>query len=145
MRGCIINCSQVFTDEQGELITSGLEFETIGLVGSNCQISDIDQIARIDRLCDDLGLDTMDVGAAMGVAMEAGLLRWGDGVAAFDMLSRLSSGDENARLLASGCAVAGRALGVSRIPGRQGAELRGLRPARAQGHRHHLRHGPAGR
>ena len=108
MRGCIINCSQVYTDEDGVPITSGLEFETIGLVGSNCLIDDIDQVARIDRLCDDLGLDTMDVGAAMGVAMEAGLLQWGDGQGAHDMLSKLTSGDENARLLASGCAVTGR-------------------------------------
>ena len=116
MRGCIINCSQVFTDEDGTPITSGLEFETIGLVGSNCLIDDIDQVARIDRLCDDLGLDTMDVGAAMGVAMEAGLLQWGDGQGAHDMLAGLTGGDENARLLASGCATTGKALGVARVP-----------------------------
>ncbi len=128
MRGCIINCSQVYTDEDGELITSGLEFETIGLVGSNCLIDDIDQMARIDRLCDDLGLDTMDVGAAMGVAMEAGLLQWGDGQGAHDMLSKLTSGDENARLLASGCAVTGKALGVSRIPAVKGQSFAAYDP-----------------
>jgi aldehyde:ferredoxin oxidoreductase len=128
MRGCIINCSQVYTDEQGELITSGLEFETIGLVGSNCQIDDIDQIARIDRLCDDLGLDTMDVGAAMGVAMEAGLLQWGDGQGAYEMLSRLTSGDENAKLLASGCAATGKALGVSRVPAVKGQSFAAYDP-----------------
>ena len=77
MKGCIINCSQVYTDEAGEVITSGVEFETIGLMGSNCQINDLDQIARLDHLCDDLGLDTMEIGAAMGVAMEGGLPRVG--------------------------------------------------------------------
>ena len=60
MKGCIINCSQVYTDDAGEVITSGVEFETLGLMGSNCHIKDLDQIARLDRLCDDLGLDTMD-------------------------------------------------------------------------------------
>ncbi len=128
MRGCIINCSQVYTDEDGTPITSGLEFETIGLVGSNCLIDDIDQVARIDRLCDDLGLDTMDVGAAMGVAMEAGLLAWGDGQGAYDMLSKLTGGDENARLLASGCAVTGRALGVSRVPAVKGQSFAAYDP-----------------
>jgi aldehyde:ferredoxin oxidoreductase len=128
MRGCVINCSQVYTDEDGTPITSGLEFETIGLVGSNCLIDDIDQVARIDRLCDDLGLDTMDVGAAMGVAMEAGLLQWGDGEGAHDMLAKLTNGDENARLLASGCAVTGKALGVSRVPAVKGQSFAAYDP-----------------
>ena len=88
MKGCIINCSQVYTDDAGEVITSGVEFETIGLMGSNCHINDLDQIARLDHLCDDLGLDTMDIGAAMGVAMEGGLLEWGDGEGAFALLER---------------------------------------------------------
>ena len=120
MRGCIINCSQVYTDADGVPITSGLEFETIGLVGSNCDIDDLDQIARIDRMCDDLGLDTMEIGAAMGVAMEGGLLPWGDGAAALELLGRLTAGDDNARLLASGCVATGKALGVARVPAVKG-------------------------
>ncbi len=71
-------------------------------------------------MCDDLGLDTMDVGAAMGVAMEGGLLDWGDGPAALEMLGKLTAGDENARLLANGCAATGKALGVARIPAVKG-------------------------
>ena len=82
MTGCIVNCSQVYTDEAGDMITSGFEFETLALLGSNCGIADLDQLARLDRLCDDLGLDTMEVGAAIGVAMENGVLPWGDGKAA---------------------------------------------------------------
>ena len=102
MKGCIINCSQVYTDEAGEVITSGVEFETIGLMGSNCQIDDLDQIARLDRLCDDLGLDTMDVGAAMGVAMEGGLLAVGRRRGARSTCSAgLTGGDEDAALLAA--------------------------------------------
>jgi aldehyde:ferredoxin oxidoreductase len=116
MKGCIINCSQVYPDDDGEVITSGVEFETIGLMGSNCHIKDLDVIARLDRLCDDLGLDTMDVGAAMGVAMEGGLLEWGDGQAVHELLSKLTSGDEDARMLADGCATTGKRLGVARVP-----------------------------
>ena len=90
MAGCVINCSQVFTDEDGNEVTSGFEFESLGLLGSNCAITDLDQLARIDRLCDDLGLDTIEIGAAVGVAMEGGLLPWGDGVAVHELLGKLT-------------------------------------------------------
>jgi aldehyde:ferredoxin oxidoreductase len=128
MKGCIINCSQVYTDEAGEVITSGVEFETIGLMGSNCQINDLDAIARLDRLCDDLGLDTMDIGAAMGVAMEGGLLEWGDGEGALAMLSGLAKGDEDARMLADGCVATGKRLGVARVPAVKGQSFAAYDP-----------------
>jgi aldehyde:ferredoxin oxidoreductase len=32
----------------------------------------------MDYLCDDLGMDTIDVGGAFGVAMEAGYIPFGD-------------------------------------------------------------------
>ena len=128
MKGCIINCSQVYTDDAGEVITSGIEFETIGLMGSNCHIDDLDAIARLDHLCDDLGLDTMDVGAAMGVAMEGGRLEWGDGQGAYDLLSKLTTGDEDARMLADGCAVTGKLLGVARVPAVKGQSFAAYDP-----------------
>jgi aldehyde:ferredoxin oxidoreductase len=128
MKGCIINCSQVYTDDAGEVITSGVEFETLGLMGSNCEIKDLDQIARLDRLCDDLGLDTMDVGAAMGVAMEGGLLQWGDGDGAFALLSKLTDGDQDARMLADGCAATGKRLGVARVPAVKGQSFAAYDP-----------------
>ena len=128
MKGCIINCSQVYTDEAGNELTAGVEFETIGLVGSNCGISDLEQIARIDHLCDDLGLDTMDIGVAMGVAMEGGLLEWGDGDGALAMLAGLTGGDENARMLADGCVVTGERLGVARVPAVKGQGIAAYDP-----------------
>jgi aldehyde:ferredoxin oxidoreductase len=128
MKGCIINCSQVYTDEAGEMITSGVEFETIGLMGSNCHIKDLDQIARLDHLCDDLGLDTMDVGAAMGVAMEGGLLEWGDGEGAYALLSGLAAGNEDARMLADGCVATGKRLGVARVPAVRGQSFAAYDP-----------------
>lgn len=128
MKSCIINCSQVYTDDAGEVLTSGVEFETLGLMGSNCHISDLDQIARLDHLCDDLGLDTMDIGAAMGVAMEGGLLEWGDGEGAYTLLSQLTTGNENARMLADGCAATGRQLGVTRVPAVKGQSFAAYDP-----------------
>jgi aldehyde:ferredoxin oxidoreductase len=128
MVGCIVNCSQVYTDAEGNEITSGIEYETLGLVGANCLISDLDQIAHIDRLCDDLGLDTMEVGAAMGVAMEGGLIEWGDGAAVHALLGKLTAGDPNAALIASGCCATGAALGVARIPACKGQGMAAYDP-----------------
>jgi aldehyde:ferredoxin oxidoreductase len=60
MTGCVIHCSNHYNDKTGEHLTSGLEYETIALCGSNCDIADLDVIARIDRMCDDFGLDTIE-------------------------------------------------------------------------------------
>ncbi|MBW1775500.1 MAG: aldehyde ferredoxin oxidoreductase, partial [Deltaproteobacteria bacterium] len=71
MPECIVYCSQVFTDEKGDYVTSGFEFETLGLIGSNCMISDIDVLAKIDHLCDDLGIQAV---VAEGQAAEPSIL-----------------------------------------------------------------------
>ena len=67
MRGCIIQCSNIFTDEAGEFIVSSIEYETLALMGSNCMIDDVEAIARMNRACNDVGVDTIDVGGAGGV------------------------------------------------------------------------------
>lgn len=116
MEGCILNCSNIFTDENGEVIVSGIEFETIGLIGSNCMIDDIDIIARINRVCNDVGVDTMDVGGAIAVCMEAKLLPWGDGKSAFDLAKELGRGTEKGLMIGNGCKFTGDKMGVKRIP-----------------------------
>jgi aldehyde:ferredoxin oxidoreductase len=128
MPGCVIACSQVYTDQQGKVLTSGLEFETLGLVGSNCEIDDLDNIARIDGLCDDLGLDTIDVGGAAGVAMEAGRIPWGDGARLIEVLESIRKDDPLGLLIGNGCAATGKALGVERIPVVKGQSLSAYDP-----------------
>ncbi len=146
MAGCIMNCSQVYTDADGTLITSGLEFETLGLLGANCGISDLDQIAHIDRLCDDLGLDTMEIGAAVGVAMEGGLLEWGDGAAVHDLLDEAIPPATSTRGCSPTAVVAtGAALGVARVPAVKGQGMAAYDPRVLKGTGHHLRHQPPGR
>lgn len=128
MKGCIISCSQVYTAEDGEFLTSGLEFETVGLVGSNCEIDDLDAIARIDGICDDLGLDTIDVGGAIGVAMEAGKIPWGNGARAREIIDSIRRDDPLGLLIGNGCAETGKALGVKRIPVVKGQSLSAYDP-----------------
>lgn len=128
MNGCVISCSNVYADEKGEEIVSGLEYETLGLTGSNCMINDLDDIARINRLCNDLGLDTMDVGAAVAVAMEAGVLPWGDGKAAYALIEESRKGTERGTMIGNGCEETGKKLGAVRIPTVKGQSLSAYDP-----------------
>jgi aldehyde:ferredoxin oxidoreductase len=128
MNGCIINCSNIYTDEKGDVIVSGLEYETLGMVGSNCMIHDLDMIARINRLCNDIGIDTMETGAALAVAMEAGVIPWGDGEAALALVDEIGRGTERGLVIANGCKIAGEKLGVKRIPQVKGQSLAAYDP-----------------
>lgn len=133
MDGCIVSCSNVYTDEKGEVIVSGLEYETIGLVGSNCMIDDLDIIARINRVCNDVGVDTMDVGGAIAVAMEAGLLRWGDGKAALSLVEEIGKATDRGLMVGNGCKFTGEKLGVKRIPHVKGQCLSAYDPRGLKG------------
>jgi aldehyde:ferredoxin oxidoreductase len=133
MNGCIVGCSNILTDEKGEMIVSGLEYETIALAGSNCMIDDLDTIARLNHLCNDIGVDTMDIGAALAVSMEAGLLDWGDGKAALGLIEEIRNGTDKGLMIGSGCKFAGEKLGVKRIPHVKGQSLSGYDPRALKG------------
>lgn len=117
MVGCAIKSSNVFGDESGEnVISSPVEYETIGLMGSNLEISSLDTIAQLNRETNDLGLDTIEVGAALGVACEAGLMEFGDGERALELLDEIRAGTPLGRVLGNGAAVTGEVFGVERVP-----------------------------
>jgi len=128
MDGCIISCSNIYSDEKGKFIVSGIEYETLALVGANCMIGDLDMVARINRACNDVGVDTMDIGGALAVAMEAGLLKWGDAEAALKLVEGIAQGDENSIIIGSGVKIAGEKLGVKRIPHVKGQCMSGYDP-----------------
>jgi aldehyde:ferredoxin oxidoreductase len=113
---CIIQCSNVYNDEQGNYLTSGLEYETVWANGANCGIDDLDAIAKISYLCDDYGLDTIEVGDAIAVAMHAGVKEFGDAQGAIEMLHEMGKGSAFGRILGNGCAVVGQAYGVDHVP-----------------------------
>ena len=114
-QGCIIGCSNVFNDKEGRHKTSSFEYETLCLLGSNLDIDDVDAIAEMDRMCDDMGIDTIELGGAMGVAMEAGVLKFGDVDGAIDAVRQTAEGTVLGRLLASGPAIVGKVLGIYRV------------------------------
>jgi len=132
-RGCTIKCSRIYVDERGEYVTKGPEYETIWAHGADCGIDDLDAIARMDRLDDDLGLDTIEMGATIGVAMEAGIVPFGDAEGAIGLLEEVGKGTALGRLVASGAEVLGKVYGVVRIPTVKGQAMPAYDPRAAQG------------
>ena len=116
MAGCTIRSSNVFGSAAGEKIVSPIEYETIGLVGSNLGIGDLDQIARLNAAIDDLGLDSIEIGAALGVAAEARLMTFGDAAGAQRLVDEIRRGTPLGRVLGSGAAITGQVLGIRRVP-----------------------------
>lgn len=114
--GCIIRCSQTYNDKDGRYLTSGFEYETIWGFGAGCTIKDLDVIAHIDHECDDIGIDTIDMAGTMMVAMEAGILEWGDGKGVLKLLEEVKKGSYLGRIIGNGPDFAGKAFGVTRIP-----------------------------
>ncbi len=132
--GCIIQCSQSYNDENGEYLTSGFEYETVWAFGSNLLISDIDHIAMLDRLCDDLGLDTIETGTTLAMAMEAGILPWGDGLKAIELLKRVHDPkDYLGAIIGNGTSFTAEAFGVDRVPVVKKQSLPAYDPRAAKG------------
>lgn len=133
MAGCTIRCSNVFGGEDGKAIVSPLEYETIGLLGPNLGIGDLDVIARLNRQINDMGLDTIEVGAAIGVACEAGLMEWGDGDRAMELLDEIRRNTPLGRILGAGSVITGRVLGMERVPAAKGMAMSAYDPRAIKG------------
>lgn len=132
-RGCVIRCSGIFVDQNGQYVTKQPEYETVWAHGANCGIDDPDAVAQLDRLDDDLGLDTIEMGATIAVAMEAGLLKFGDAQGAINLLKEVERGSPLGRIIGSGAAVTGKVFGVERVPVVKGQALPAYDPRAVQG------------
>ena len=116
MAGCTIRCSNVYGDAEGKAIVSPLEYETIGLMGSNLGIDDLDMVAQLNWQVNDLGLDSIEIGGALGVSAEAGLMDFGDGEQAFKLLEEIRSGSALGRVIGNGAGITGQVYRVKRVP-----------------------------
>ncbi len=132
-RGCVIRCSGIYHDKAGNYLTKQPEYETVWAHGGNCGIDDLDAIAQMDRLDDDFGLDTIEMGATIGVAMAAGLAEFGDAEAAIKLIKEVGQGTNLGRILGNGAAVTGRVFGVERVPVVKGQAMPAYDPRAIQG------------
>jgi len=132
-RGCVIQCSGTFKDKDGQFLTKQPEYETIWAHGANCGIDDLDTIAQLDRLDDDYGIDTIEMGATIGVAMEAGIAEFGDAEAAIRLVKEVGKGSDLGRILGNGAAITGKVFGVERVPTVKGQSMPAYDPRAVQG------------
>jgi len=123
MPGCLVKCSVVYNDADGNHLTSSYEYETIALMGTNLGIVDPDAVAKFDRICDDLGIDTIEIGSALGVAASAGKMDMGDVDAVLSLLDEVKQGTDFGKTLANGVVSTAKALGVTRIPAFKGQAM----------------------
>ena len=117
MTGCIVKCSNVVHDAEGNYKTSALEFETLTLLGANCAIASWEDVADLDRLCDEVGLDTIETGAAIAVYMDAGEMEFGDAEGAKRILHEIAEGTELGKAIGDGAdarSVGARSTGACR-------------------------------
>ncbi|TXT63762.1 MAG: Tungsten-containing aldehyde ferredoxin oxidoreductase [Promethearchaeota archaeon] len=113
---CVIRCSNLVKNEKGEHITSSLEYETMAMNGSNLLIDDLDVLAQIDHNCDNLGIDTIEFGCTMGVAMDAGKIQWGNEEQVFEIMEEIKKGSERGHLYGNGVCHLADEINFERIP-----------------------------
>ncbi len=130
---CIIDCSNEFVDPDGRYVTSSLEYETIWSMGGMIGNDDLDSIARLDFLCDDIGLDTINTGVAIAVAMDAGYKSFGDAAAAIEMVEEAGRGSAFGRVIGNGPDAVGRHFGHDRVPTVKGQSMAAYDPRAIQG------------
>ena len=130
---CIIDCSNEFVTEKGDYVTSSLEYETIWAMGGMIGNDNLDAIARLDFLCDDIGLDTMNTGAALAVVFDAGYCAFGDADAAIRLVEEVAADTEMGRIIGNGPDAVGKHFGHDRVPTVKGQGMAAYDPRAIQG------------
>ncbi len=133
MAGCTIKCSNVFGGEDGKIIVSPLEYETIGLMGTNVDIDSLDAIGRLNWHVNDLGLDSIEIGGSLGVAAEAGLMRWGSEEDAQKLIDEIRAGTELGHILGDGAVTVGKKYNIEHVPTVKGQAMSAYEPRSIKG------------
>jgi len=129
---CVMRCKQqVAATEPWEIDEAygGPEFETIGLMGSNLEVSDIRAVAKANEICNAYGMDTISTGGLIAFAVECyengvigpeqtdGLeLRFGDGAVLVELTRRIAEREGIGDVLAEGFSRAVEAFGPRSAP-----------------------------
>ncbi len=133
MPGCVIACRNLYPDEKGKPVVGTIQYETVALVGSNLGLGSMDDVATLNYMCNDFGLDTIETGAALGVACEAGLAKFGDIEGIVGLLKQVGEGTALGRVIGCGAAVAGKVFGIRRVPVALGQAMPGYDPRTLKG------------
>ncbi|MHC1628716.1 MAG: aldehyde ferredoxin oxidoreductase family protein [Candidatus Nezhaarchaeales archaeon] len=78
---CAMPCGQLTKIKEGRFagtVVEGPEYETAAMIGSNCALNSIEEIIKLNRVCDELGMDSISTGNVIAFAIECkrkGLLK----------------------------------------------------------------------
>lgn len=131
--GCIIKCSNIYPDEEGNDWVSCVEYETAWALGANCGIDDLDYVADMTYQCNDLGLDTIEAGNTVAIAMEGGALEFGDKEGALGLFDEIRKMTPLGRILGQGVEATAKAYGVHRVPTVKGQSMPAYEPRAVKG------------
>ena len=123
MPGCIVKCSNIYPDENGKEINSPMEYETLGLLGSNLLMYDLDDVNRLNHICNDLGVDTIETGGVLAIAAEEGLAEFGNFESMEKLLKEISDGSPLGRLMGLGATSFAKAYGSTRYISAKGQSV----------------------
>jgi aldehyde:ferredoxin oxidoreductase len=131
--GCTIQCSNTWYKKDGTEHTSCVEYESDWALGANCGIDNLDDIATMIHMCNAYGLDTIETGDSIAVAMEAGVISFGDSKGAIKLIKEMGKGTGLGPALGGGTGFAGKAFGVSRVPAVKGQGMPAYEPRAVKG------------
>lgn len=104
---CTMKCGITILDNEGR--HSELDYENVGMLGSNLEIFEYPQVASLNYLCDDFGLDTISSGGVLAFYADAiengaidGDFRFGDAEKAKELIKKIAYRKEEGELLALG-------------------------------------------
>jgi len=123
MPGCVVKCSIIYNDVEGRRLASAYEYEGVAMLGTNMGISDHDAIARLKYICDDLGIDIIEIGSSLGVAASVGKMKMGDVESAIKLLMEIEQGTELGNILANGVVATAKKFNISRVPAFKGQSM----------------------
>ncbi len=130
--GCVMRCSNIYPMPNGK-VCAPIEYESAWALGAHCEIGDLDDVAMLNYICNDVGLDTIEAGGTLGILMEAGVIPWGDGKAAIKALEEVAAGSPLGRIIGNGAVFAAKAFGVTRVGAVKGQHMPAYDPRGAKG------------
>lgn len=133
MPGCVVQCSIIYNDAEGHRLASAYEYEAIAMLGTNLGITEPDAIGRLKFICDDLGVDLIEIGSSLSVAASGGKMKMGDAESAIKLLGEVEKGTKLGYILGNGVVSTAKALKISRIPAFKGQSIPGHDPRAVKG------------
>lgn len=133
MEICAIRCSTIYPDKDGKKLVSTMQYENIALLGSNLGMENLDQVAQLNYEINDLGLDTIETGCALGVTLDMGYGRFGCVEDCMALINEIKRNTPLGRLIGNGALLTGQILGCDRIPTGKGQGFAGYDPRALKG------------